>query len=309
MIEIVEVTREEYAAQPLAHIHAYNSADFAALNAAKADAVHFLLAVEGGKVRFGVVLGERNGMLLSPFSAPFGGFSQHKSPSLECLDETVAALRRYATNRGMKVIITLPPAFYEPRLIAHTVNVLSRQAILHHIDLNYHFPIASFDNYDAVSTHAARKNLHRAMTEQWEFVCVDSADKEGIAAAYDVIRRNREEHGYPLRMSLDDVLSTIRIIPADFFIMRHEGQNVAAAQVFHVAEGIAQVIYWGDLRCCSHLRTMNIFTYRLFAHYRERELRVLDIGPSSVDGVPNYGLCAFKDGIGCVPTPKFQFIL
>lgn len=309
MIEIVEVTREEYAVQSLTHVHAYNTADFAALNAAKADAVHFLLAVEGGKVRFGLVLGERNGMLLSPFSAPFGGFSQHKNPSLGCFDETVAALRRYAANLGMKVCITLPPAFYEPRLMAHTVNVLSRQGTLHHIDLNYHFPIASFDNYDAISTHAARKNLHRAMAEQWEFVCVDSADEEGVAEAYDVIRCNREEHGYPLRMSLNDVLSTIRIIPADFFIMRHEGQDVAAAQVFHVADGIAQVIYWGDLRCCSHLRTMNIFTYRLFAHYRERGLRVLDIGPSSVDGVPNYGLCAFKDGIGCVPTPKFQFML
>ncbi len=309
MIEIIETTREGYSAQPLAHMHAYNTADFAALNAAKADSVHFLLAAEDGKVRFGLVLGEREGMLLSPFSAPFGGFSQHKNPSFECVDETVAALRRYAENRGMNVCITLPPAFYEPRLIAHTVNALSRQGALHHIDLNYHFHIASFDNYDTVSSYAARKNLRRAMTEQWEFVCVDSADAEGVAAAYEVIRLNREEHGYPLRMSLDDVLSTIRIIPADFFIMRHEGQNVAAAQVFHVAEGIAQVVYWGDLRCCSHLRTMNIFTYRLFAHYRQCGLRMLDIGPSTVDGVPNYGLCVFKESIGCVPTPKFQFVL
>ncbi len=309
MIEIVEVTREEYSAQPLAHAHAYNTADFAALNAPKADAVHFLLATEEGKVRFGLVLGERDGRLLSPFSAPFGGFSQHKDQSLECVDGAVAALRRYAAERGMKVCITLPPAFYEPRLAAHSVNVLSRQATLHHIDINYHFPIASFDNYDTVVNHAARKNLRRAMTEQWEFVCIDSADTEGVAAAYSVIRRNREEHGYYLSMSLNDVLSTIRIIPADFFIMRHEGQDVAAAQVFHVADGIAQVIYWGDLRCCSHLRTMNIFTYRLFDHYRERGLRVLDIGPSTVDGVPNYGLCVFKESIGCVPTPKFQFVL
>jgi len=309
MIEIVEVTREEYAVQPLTHMHAYNTADFAALNAAKADAVHFLLAVKDGKVRFGLVLGERNGLLLSPFSAPFGGFSQRKYPSLECLDETVDALRSYAEKRGMKVRITLPPTFYEPRLIAHSVNVLSRKGALHHIDLNYHFPLALFDNYDTVSNPTARNKLHRAMTEQWEFVCVDSADIDGVVAAYNVIRCNREEHGYPLRMSLNDVLSTIRIIPADFFIMRHEGNDVAAAQVFHVAEGIAQVIYWGDLRCCSHLRTMNIFTYRLFEHYRERGLRLLDIGPASTDGVPNYGLCAFKDSIGCVATPKFQFIL
>lgn len=145
------------------------------------------------------------------------------------------------------------------------------------------------------------------MSSGFEFLALQRDDTEGRRRAYDVIRRNREEHGYPLRMSLSDVEATIGIIPADFFLLRHEGEDVAAAQVFHVAEGIAQVIYWGDLRAYSSLRPMNYLAFRIFEHYSREGLRILDIGPSTEDGEPNYGLCDFKTGIGCDVIPKFVF--
>ena len=91
--------------------------------------------------------------------------------------------------------------------------------------------------------------------------------------------------------------------------MTHGGVDVAAAQVFHVAKGVAQVVYWGDLRAYSHLRTMNSLAYMLFAYYHATGLKVLDIGPSTEGGVPNHGLCEFKEGIGCSVTPKFSFML
>ena len=110
-------------------------------------------------------------------------------------------------------------------------------------------------------------------------------------------------------MTLDDVEKTVRTVPADFFLLQYERKDVAAAQIFHVAEGIAQVIYWGDLRAYSHLRPMNYFAYRLFMHYQREGLRILDIGPSTMDGTPNYGLCDFKTAIGCEITPKFAFMI
>ena len=78
-----------------------------------------------------------------------------------------------------------------------------------------------------------------------------------------MIRRNREERGFPLRMTLEQVWQTVsNVIRADFFMLEHEGEDVAAAQVFHVAEGVAQVVYWGDIREYSALRPMNFLTYR-----------------------------------------------
>lgn len=67
---IKEVTPDQYAALPLKHPHVFNTAAFSRLNAAKAERLHFLVFEEEGKPRYGITLGEREGWLLSPFSAP-----------------------------------------------------------------------------------------------------------------------------------------------------------------------------------------------------------------------------------------------
>ena len=124
-----------------------------------------------------------------------------------------------------------------------------------------------------------------------------------------MISINRKEHGYPLRMSLQNVADTVKIIDADFFVVSHNGTDVAAAQVFKVTEDVAQVIYWGDLRQYASLRTMNFLAYKVFEYYYQKGFRILDIGPSTEDGVPNNGLCDFKEAIGCSVTQKLFFEL
>lgn len=306
-MHIREVNYEEYAAAPLRHAHVYNTAAFAKLNEQKADSVSCLLIDDGHHMRFGIVLGRRGEWLLSPFSAPFGGLSAAREQGITQVEEALDAVIAYTKERGLRLRVTLPPLFYSQQLEAETVNVLSRRGQIHHIDLNYHFPLTLFDHYQDAIARNARKNLKHALSEDFEFIAVERGDRAGLEAAYGVISRNRAEHGYPLRMTLDDVMRTVRLIPADFFILRHEGEPVAAAQVFHVADGIAQVIYWGDLRQYSAMRPMNALTYRLFEHYRQTDVHTLDIGPSTEDGIPNYGLCDFKTGIGCVASPKFVF--
>ena len=304
---INEVTPQEYAALPLTHPHVFNTAAFSTLNAAKTEQLHFLVVGEEGRARYGITLGEREGWLLSPFSAPFGGFSFSRTPHLESLDAAAQVLCHYAKERGLRMRISLPPLFYSPQFLAESATVLSRRSTATHLELNYHFPLSRFADYEACLAHNARKNLRHAEKQEWEFVAVQRDDEEGLRQAFDVIRRNREEHGYRLSMTLEEVERTVRQIAADFFLLRHEGKNVAAAQVFHVAEGVAQVVYWGDLHAYSSLRTMNMLVYRVFEHYSHTDLRVLDIGTSMLGDAPNFGLCDFKASVGCVASPKMVF--
>lgn len=306
-MKIESVTPDQYAALPLKHTHVFNTPQFALLNAHKTEQLHHLVFEDEGKPRFGIILGEHEGWLLSPFSAPFGGFSYCRTPHLEGLDAAVESLCAYAKNMGLRMRITLPPFFYESQFLAETATVLSRRSVATHIHLNYHFTLSRFTDYEKCLARNARKNLRHAEEQEWEFVAVWHDDEEGLCQAFDVIRRNRDEHGYRLSMTLDDVLKTVRIIPADFFLLRHKSVNVAAAQVFHVAEGIAQVVYWGDLHAYSSLRTMNMLVFRVFEHYSRSSLRVLDIGTSMLGDVPNFGLCDFKTAVGCEASTKLSF--
>jgi hypothetical protein len=307
-MEIVETTADIYQSTFKKWPHIYNSVAFSELNRNKVEALHYLL-LEDSKVRFGIVLGEKVEGLFSPFSAPFGGFTMEKPQYIDYINEAVLLLRDYGSKKSKSTKLSLPPLCYNLSQSTEFANALSHFGSVEYIDVNYYFDIAKFIDYEDIIERNARKNLHKSLSEDFEFSHFTNHDVEGVERAFEVIRCNRAEHGYPLRMSLDDVLHTIEnIIQADFFVLTHEGVDVAAAQVFHVAEGVAQVIYWGDLKEYSQLRTMNLLSYRIFEYYyKAKEIKLLDIGPSTENGVPNVGLCDFKESIGCSTSPKFCF--
>lgn len=305
-MQITETSAEEYGRLFVNLPHIYNSVEFSELNRHKAESLHYLL-FKDTKVRFGIVLGERNGVLYSPFSAPFGGFTANRHQQFDVIDDAAKALSEYAKKTGKRIVITLPPLFYDEWRLPCIANALSRVAKSATFDVNYHFCLSDFANYDAVVKPTGKNKLRQAMKEDFQFYAIDRNDTSNIARAYDIIRRNRAEHDYQLRMSYEDVMSTIKVIPADFFLLTHNGTDVAAAQVFHTSADICQVIYWGDLHEYSHLRSMNYLACRIFEHYYQQGLKILDIGPSTDSSVPNYGLCSFKESLGCRSSLKFTF--
>ena len=305
-MELTEITATEFGNLfPAAHV--YNSTEFAELNADKVETLDYLEFADS-KPRFGIILGKRGGMLRSPFSAPFGGFAQRGVQNLQNMEAAVKMLLSYATDRRQGLLITLPPLIYDDGQLSKWVSVLTRAGFKPTIDLNYHFSLSRFPDYRTIIDRSARNHLNRSLKSGFRLIELDSSNRNDVARAYNVIRRNREERGYPLRMTFEQVWQTVsRVVKADFFVLEHEGNDVAAAQIFHVAPGIAQVIYWGDIRQYSDLRPMNYLTYAVFSHYHNLGLRILDIGPSTEDGIPNYGLCEFKEDTGCEVTLKYRF--
>ncbi len=304
---ISEITASEYGGL-FSSQHVYNRTPFALLNEAKAPGGVRFLSLGDGKQRFGITLGERDGRLLSPFSAPFGGFDMKGVQTLQNMTEAVRLAADYAHGQGKKLVVTLPPLIYGETQISKWINAFIGAGFTPTVDLNYYFPLSHFRDYTDYINRSARKNLHKAEKEDFSFVKVDTSDKAAVRRAYEVIRINREEHGYPLRMSFEQVWETVtNVVEADFFILSHGADDVAAAQVYRVVDGIAQVIYWGDKRQFSALRPMNMLAYHVFRHYHEAGYRILDIGPSTEDGVPSFGLCEFKENIGCEATLKYRF--
>ncbi len=307
-MEIQEIDRdlfdELYPSQ-----HVYNSTAFAELNNNKVECVHYL-SFSDTKPRFGIILGERDSVLRSPFSAPFGGFTQRGMQSLAKMETAADRLIEYAAERSLDLDITLPPLVYNESQLSKWASVLMNKMQVRCVDLNYHTDLMRFPDYIHIIDRSARNKLNHALQQNFNLVQLDSRYHTDVARAYEIIRRNREERSYPLRMTLEQVWQTVNsTIRADFFVLEHEGNDVAAAQVFHSADSVAQVIYWGDIREYSALRPMNYLAYSVAKHYYEAGLRILDIGPSTENGVPNHGLCEFKEDTGCSVTLKYSFIL
>jgi hypothetical protein len=308
-MEIIETSFGAYKEIFSNTYHQFNSADFNLLNEARCGQLLFLV-FKDTKNRLGLIAGVKNNELYSPFSAPFGGVSfVREDVGIAQIEAAVEALLEYASAKGHKAIhYTMPPLFYQQGFNSKLLNVLQRKGfMIAALDLNYEFNLGNLtDAYEMNIWHNARKNLRISLKQGFEFIQCES--EEMRVQAYGVIKENRSRKGYPLKMTYEQVKQTTEIIPADFFLVKKENELVAAAQIFHVADGIVQVIYWGDIPDFAPLKPMNFLAFQVFTHYKKQGYRFVDIGPSTENGLPNYGLCEFKESIGCSISPKFSFI-
>lgn len=307
MMEIQSISADEYRELFPKPIHAYNSVSFCELNAWKCEDIHYLAFLDKG-VRLGIVLGQKDGVLCNPFSSPFGGFDIRGKENIDCYENAIPLLKEYVGKKS--IWITLPPAFYAESHISMTFSALMRAgAQLQYSDLNFQYDLRKVPQYESYLERSARKNFHNSLKNQFEFKKMDSSVDAEVERAYNVIKCNRNSKGYPLRMTLQNVLDTIKIIPADFFVMSFEQQDVAGAQVFHVSDEICQVVYWGDVPEFAEKRVMNYFTFKVMEYYFQQGNSILDIGPSTENGIPNYGLCRFKHNLGCDISLKHILLL
>lgn len=310
IMEFMEMSAEAYAGifQDVSFV--YGAHQFNLLNARKCEKVYYLCA-RSKKFRLGIVGGKLGSVFASPFSAPFGGFvfsGEHMH--MAYVDEAISLFVDWVKCQGMDQIkIVMPPFIYQETVISKVTNSLLRNGFsIAHIDLNYYLSMDAFvGDYDRVMHHSARKNLKKALDHNLQFSRCQQREEKVLA--YEIIRQNRAAKGYPLKMSMADVMNTADIIESDFFLVRNEsGSPVASAIVFHVTDTIVQVIYWGNLPEYSHLRSVNFLAFRLFDFYKSAGKKMVDVGPSSEHSIPNYGLCDFKDSLGCEVGSKLSLI-
>lgn len=308
-MEILEVSVIEYTEVIKTPYHVFNTTAFNDLNINKCDEVFYLLFREG-KFRLGIIGGIKNKIFYSPFSAPFGSFSYISSDvRFQYIENALKLLKRWAVEKGfVSISLTLPPSIYGNSFIAKQCNCLFREGFeISDVNLNYSFDLDSFDdNYPESIWYNARKNLRKSMNNGLLFaMCTNNEEKK---IAYDIILKNRKSRGYPLRMSWQQVSDTVQIINSDFFqVYNDKRTSVASAVVFHISDSIVQVVYWGDIQGYSEMKPMNFLSFKIFEYYKSSGKKIVDIGPSTENSVPNYGLCEFKESIGCRIEPKFTF--
>lgn len=296
MIEkLISVSADEYAGIFTKPLTVFGSYAFLELNSRKVEQVRYLIGTDMKKRPvMGIVVGLRDGVWQSPFSAPMAALDWDHEPSVGTVIDFFSLLKSTLTPTPLRV--TLPPSFISPSVLTKTTCVISNLSADTSVALNYHYPLAQFPEFEKYLKSNARKNFHRAQGECLIFNQVQ------ISRAYEVIKANRESKGYYLAMSCEDVTTTAGAVHIDAFVLSSGGVDVAAAIVYRIAPGVAHVVYWGDIPGYESMRPMNILPYHVFKYYHEAGFSVVNIGTSSIDGMPNRGLCDFKESLGCVPS-------
>ncbi len=309
-MEIIEVSALEYGQVFSNPYHIFASASFNELNQSKCNAVHYLI-FKDTKYRLGIIGGINENSFNSPFSAPFGGFLALRDDiRLQYIDKAIDLLVAWAKHKAYNSInLSLPPALYNKNFITKQINSLYRSGFeISKLDLNYSFCLKYFDNdYENFLWYNAKKNLRISLTKNLSFSICNTVEEK--RQAYEIIQENRELKGFLLRMTWKQIEDTTSIVPADFFFVSDENKRrIASAIIFHINADVVQVIYWGDLPDFSENKTMNFLSYKVFEYYKLKGKFITDIGPSSENSIPNFGLCEFKESIGCEISTKHTLI-
>lgn len=302
------ISAEEYESLCVEYQYFYNSMQFHELNKEKVDILKYFL-ISGKKKKLALAVGIVDSQMRVPYSAPFGIFEQlQKNIRIEEIEEAVLLLENYGREKGVNsIMFRLPPVFYDECFISKLQNVLLRGGYqMAYCDLNYQFCIRDMGCYENSLLRNAKKNLKKAREQDFRFyVCTSEEEQK---EAYQIIADNRRGKGYPLRMTYEQVKCTIQLTEHNFFIVKAGDISIAAAIVFKVNSMCFQVIYWGDIAGYGERRPMNYLAYKVYEYYSRLGIKVLDIGPSTEEGVPNYGLCDFKESIGCEVSSKYTFL-
>ena len=242
------------------------------------------------------------GTFRSGHSAPFGGpdFARETETTRNVVDALTAAVARLDADGVERIEVRARPAFYSGSEASVQFALLNLGFAVERCELNFHIEldgIAGSDDYVARLRSPARRALRHALEEPFAFA--EATDDEAWARGYGVLADNRRAKDRRLALPLDYLRRAREAFPGRvrMFLMTHDGWPCAAALLYRVVPRRELVVYWGDAGHQLPRSPMNLLALRLVETVAAEGATTLDLGISSVDGVPDQGLIQFKRSV------------
>lgn len=282
---------------------------FIELNSYKVDNILYLVN-NAERPAIGIILGAKGGILLSPFSAPFGGFNYtHENIYIGEIEKFIEDLKDYfSLNKYFSINIVLPPSIYGNSFNAKAVNVLIRTGFnLKATDITNFVDLNRFE--EKFQQRNSREYYNQAVRNKLTFVILQNADDKKYA--YDLISDNRKKFGRPIYMSFEDIIRTSEIWHVEFFgVFTIDGGMVASGIFYRFHKKIVYATFWGDNEEGRKFRAMDFLSFNLWSHYKKSGYSFVDLGISTEqEGIPNEGLLRFKESHEAISEIKFKLFL
>jgi len=311
--ELVRDSIDALTLSKLIEVLFFDSIDFHEYHQQFAEKVYRVFIRSNGKILGYYILGLRSDQIKLPYSSPFSMVYMRKNYKVKDVKVVVKNMIDCCEKLGCSEIeITLPPEIYNKELInTLSATLFSEGFSVKTVDLNNYYNLSEFNSteeYIAGRPHMVRKNYKRALRNNLRF---KELPKSEFEIAYNVIAINREQMGYPLKLSNSHMREIVNMdsLESRFFVVLDDDEYVAAAIVFDITDEVSQVIYWGDHADYREKRPMTLLTTEVFNEYNRLGKRFLDIGPSSENGIVNTGLADFKMAIGCHNNVKITYAI
>lgn len=245
-------------------------------------------------------------------SAPFGGIDwvRQREP-VSVASELLQAAAARARDEGLRSIrIRARPVYYGENEVAVEFALRRLGAAVETSEISLGIPTRRYrhpDDYVASLRSSARNRLSHGLAAALTWSLAD--EDADWAACYALLADTKRRRGAVMKISLDYLLA-LRVIFGPRITMHRLADAdglLAAALVYRLTPEWDCLIAWGDRTEYRRLPLMNVMAYRLVCASIADRVSLLDLGISSVDGVPDEGLIRFKRSIGAIIGLRTDF--
>jgi hypothetical protein len=252
-----------------------------------------------------------NDVYVSPGRGTFGGLSLNGASKFVAIEKFMHTVIDYLRRQGAESIrIRLAPASHDQALFALSYNALTRFGFrpdMHNV--NYSM---SIDERAFISRidYGNVKRIRKASREG--FTC-ERVDPSRLPEVYRLIAANRARMGVRVSMSLENLQQMVELFPERmqlFAVYRDASRHemLAGAVCLELSGDIIYVLYWGDIDGLQSYSLAATLAASIYAFGAERGYKQLDVGISTLKGLPNYGLMNFKRNLGFTESIKLEML-
>lgn len=251
------------------------------------------------------------GIYVSSGKGTFGGLSLNRNIEFQTVEKFLQSATDYLRRQGAKKIrIRCAPASHNTALFTVAFNSLIRQGFrAEEPEVNFSMLIDSRDFINRID-YGNVKRIRKAAREG--FMC-EKADLSLLPAIHQLIAENRERQGIVVSMTLDQLRLMAEIFPERlhlFAVYRDADRKfmAAAAVCLLLATDVLYVFYWGESDGMRSYSPVAMLASSIYSFSLQEGITLLDVGISTVNGNPNYGLVNFKRNLGFTESLKLDMV-
>jgi hypothetical protein len=242
----------------------------------------------------------------SPCRSPFGSVDASVNIEPATLFKFLEYVDASLGIKGIrKVIIKGPPTIYQNKI----------QVLVQTFLLNLKYQISNGEisavlvadkPFDELSHQWEKRKVRHTKTTDLRLKHHPAEDLEIL---YNLIFECRQKKGYSSSMTFEDLQRIVNTFPDRFVLTSiHKNEEMVAASVsIQLNRRVLYHFYSDHIRPISELNPTIFLIKGLYEYALKNNIEIVDLGTSSLDGYPNFGLLDFKIGLGTTLTSKFTF--
>ena len=165
-----------------------------------------------------------------------------------------------------------------------------------HSDLNYHCFVDNNDYLNLIN-YSAKKRINKCLRDGY---ISKTYNLEEWPKVYNLLRESRTRRGYKISMNNNEFEDHIRNFSkyTKIFGVEKNKDLVAGSVCIRNNLNSLYVFYWGEGENQSNFSPVTLLALEIYNYCKTRSIKILDVGTSTIEGLPNHGLIRFKKNLG-----------